>query len=137
MTTTDRRTVNLPAAPKGELTDRQMKIVDFIRWHHASFHMAPTIREIGDMLGIKSTNGVNDHLRALEKKGWISRRGMKARSIVLVDDDGTDNATDILRRLVALADTGADMEGLTDFRGNVSPELEAIVVEARKLVGRQ
>lgn len=44
----------------------------------------PTLREIGYMLGIKSTNGVNDHLRALRKKGlldepecWGKSRGLR------------------------------------------------------------
>lgn len=44
---------------------------------------APTIRELGDGLGIKSTNGVNDHLRALERYGAITRMDLAARSIVI------------------------------------------------------
>lgn len=43
----------------------------------------PTIRDLGDQLGIASTNGVNDHLKALEKKGLIVRPTTTARAITL------------------------------------------------------
>lgn len=45
--------------------------------------LTPTVRELGDALGIASTNGVNDHLRALIKKGFLVRQPMKARSLQL------------------------------------------------------
>lgn len=41
----------------------------------------PTLREIGLKLGIRSTNGVNDHLRALERKGYLTREDMKSRTL--------------------------------------------------------
>lgn len=41
--------------------------------------MPPTMREIGKVMCIRSTNGVADHLRALERKGYI-RRGMDLKS---------------------------------------------------------
>src|SRR5205814_6254632 len=45
----------------------------------------PTVREIGDGFKIKSPNGVMCHLKALEKKGLITREGRSARAIQLVD----------------------------------------------------
>lgn len=41
----------------------------------------PTLREIGNHMGIRSTNGVNDHLRALERKGYLTREDMKSRAL--------------------------------------------------------
>jgi repressor LexA len=41
----------------------------------------PTLREIGNYMGIRSTNGVNDHLRALERKGYLVREDMKSRAL--------------------------------------------------------
>src|SRR6185503_2256635 len=41
----------------------------------------PTLREIGVHFGIRSTNGVNDHLRALEKKGHLQREDLKSRAL--------------------------------------------------------
>jgi len=39
------------------------------------------LREIGARMGIRSTNGVNDHLRALERKGYLTREDMKSRAL--------------------------------------------------------
>src|SRR5205823_12275201 len=41
----------------------------------------PTLREIGEHMGIRSTNGVNDHLKALEKKGYLEREDLKSRAL--------------------------------------------------------
>lgn len=68
-------------------TPRQQQYLDFIRRFIAAHGYPPTLREIGRELGIRSTNGVNDGLRALEKKGWIKRDIEKARGIVLVGGD--------------------------------------------------
>lgn len=53
-------------------TDRQREILSFIRDWTQRRQYAPTIREIGDGLGITSTNGVNDHLLALQKRGLVA-----------------------------------------------------------------
>lgn len=70
------------------ITRRQSEVLEAIVWHFTAHSRAPTIRELGKALGIHSTNGVNDHLRALEMKGFIRRDAMKARSIQLVECDG-------------------------------------------------
>lgn len=61
------------------LTQRQQKVLDFIRSHFLASGHPPTLREIGAFMGIRSTNGVNDHLKALERKGVLIR-GPKGRS---------------------------------------------------------
>lgn len=67
--------------PEKELTDRQIEVLEFIIEHIQGTGFPPTIREIGEELQIKSTNGVNDHLKALEKKGYLSREDAKSRAI--------------------------------------------------------
>jgi repressor LexA len=67
-----------------ELTKRQREILDFIIDCVRDRGMPPTIAEIGEEFGIASTNGVNDHLVALEKKGYIERSS-KARGILITD----------------------------------------------------
>ncbi len=62
------------------LTRRQSEILQFIVDCIRERGMPPTIAEIGEAFGIASTNGVNDHLVALERKGYIERSS-KARSI--------------------------------------------------------
>src|SRR2546425_2936225 len=63
------------------LTSRQQMVLDFIRESIADRGYPPTLREIGARMGIRSTNGVNDHLRALERKGYLTREDMKSRAL--------------------------------------------------------
>jgi repressor LexA len=63
------------------LTQRQQMVLDFIRSSIADRGYPPTLREIGARMGIRSTNGVNDHLRALERKGYLTREDMKSRAL--------------------------------------------------------
>ncbi|HEY8144070.1 MAG TPA: transcriptional repressor LexA [Kofleriaceae bacterium] len=63
------------------LTQRQRDILDFISTSIDSRGYPPTLREIGEHFGIQSTNGVNDHLKALEKKGFLAREGLKSRAM--------------------------------------------------------
>ena len=62
------------------LTKRQESILRFIIESIRDDGYPPTIAEIGQEFGISSTNGVNDHLIALDKKGYIERSS-KARGI--------------------------------------------------------
>lgn len=63
------------------LTDRQQQILDFITQSINGRGFPPTLREIGEHFGIRSTNGVNDHLKALEKKGHLRREDLKSRAM--------------------------------------------------------
>ena len=78
------------------LTDRQLEVLRFIANEIEERGYPPTIREIGEALDIASTNGVNDHLKALEKKGYLQRDPAKSRALI-----PTSQARDVLG-------TGAD-----------------------------
>ncbi len=65
-----------------ELTDRQKEILNFILSTSEERGFPPTIREIGEEMDIRSTNGVNDHLKALERKGYLTRGEQTSRSLV-------------------------------------------------------
>ena len=64
------------------LTDRQKAIYDFLLKTIREKGFAPSIHEIGKQFKIASTNGVSDHLKALEKKGYIRRVGKRAIEVV-------------------------------------------------------
>ena len=68
------------------LTKRQSEILDFIRDQFESEGDAPTVREIAEEFGIRSTNAVVDHLKALERKGVIERDARSARGIHLPEE---------------------------------------------------
>lgn len=67
------------------LSDRQSCVLEVIRRSLETRGYPPTLREIGVAMGIRSTNGVNDHLRALERKGYIVRNEQKSRAMVLTE----------------------------------------------------
>ncbi|MAT13873.1 MAG: repressor LexA [Planctomyces sp.] len=67
------------------LTTRQKEIYDFVRDKILNRGYGPTVREIGAQFGIRSPNGVMCHLKALEKKGLITRESHMSRAIQLSD----------------------------------------------------
>lgn len=82
--------MNEPSAFTGDgrepLPERQRAVLDAIREHIRANGFAPTIRELGRAVGIASTNGVEDHLRRLERKGYIARRIGDARTITILGE---------------------------------------------------
>lgn len=66
---------------RDRLTDRQRQVLQYISQSIRSRGYPPTLREIGQHMQIRSTNGVNDHLRALEKKGYLERHDLKSRAL--------------------------------------------------------
>ena len=67
-----------------KITVRQQAIYSYIKEFILSNKFPPTVREIGEEFGIKSTNGVRDSLISLEKKGLIKKLSRQARSIELL-----------------------------------------------------
>ena len=73
-----------------ELTARQQEILSFIENYEWRNRYWPSIREIQDQFGFKSTNAVMGHLRALEKKGMIERIPGQARTFRINRPDTPD-----------------------------------------------
>lgn len=65
-------------------TPRQAQVLRYIVAHIVHKGYPPTVREIVLHLGVTSTNGVNDHLVALERKGYIRRDPRTARGICVL-----------------------------------------------------
>ena len=73
-----------------QITERQKEILNFISDYQAENSYPPTVREIGDHFGV-SIRAVQDHITALQKKGFITQTQKKSRSIkVLVDERQKD-----------------------------------------------
>lgn len=71
--------------PDPVLTKRQKEIYDFLKDKIVNRGYGPTVREIGNEFGIRSPNGVMCHLKALEKKGLITRESHMSRAIQLTE----------------------------------------------------
>jgi repressor LexA len=68
-----------------KLTARQQQLLRYIEQVVSTTGVPPSIRQIGAALGIRSTNGVRSHLKALEKKGYIHRSLRTSRGIAMLD----------------------------------------------------
>lgn len=77
----------MPGVPtsKNRLSRRQEQILFFIRESVESRGFPPSIREIGEAVGLSSSSTVHSHLRSLETKGYLKRNPSKPRSIELLD----------------------------------------------------
>jgi repressor LexA len=71
------------AKGKKNLTDKQRLVYDFIRDQIVGRGNSPTIREIGEKFGIRSTNGVRAHLTALVRKGFLKKQQFISRGLEL------------------------------------------------------
>ncbi len=80
------------------LTHRQREILEFISASIVERGFPPTLREIGEHFNIRSTNGVNDHLKALEKKGHLRREDLKSRAMRPVLPDGSGEIVPLASR---------------------------------------
>lgn len=73
------------------LNPRQREILEFLRDHKRSHAYPPTVREIGQAVGLSSSSTVQNHLNALEQKGYIRRDPTKSRTVEVVGDEQQAN----------------------------------------------
>ena len=73
-----------------QLTDRQAKILEYIRYQNKARNYPPSVREIGEAVGLSSSSTVHNHLNQLERRGLIRRDPSKSRTVQLVADEGVD-----------------------------------------------
>lgn len=73
-----------------QLTERQTKILDYIRYVTRVRSYPPSVREIGEAVGLSSSSTVHNHLNQLERRGLIHRDPSKSRTVQLVQDAGVD-----------------------------------------------
>lgn len=77
-----------------KLTKSQQKVYDFLV-ERSREGIPPTVREICDATGFKSTSTVHSHLRSLEKMGYITRKAGLTRASVLKRDENVQNSVSV------------------------------------------
>ncbi|RNC68591.1 MAG: repressor LexA [Desulfuromonadales bacterium] len=65
------------------LTPRQQQVLDFINAYLEAHSCPPTLREIAGHLKVNGTLGIMKHLEALERKGYLRKRGGSSRGIIV------------------------------------------------------
>ena len=101
------------------LTRRQKEILGFVKDFLDLYEYSPTLEEIARHFGLASLNGVYKHLKALESRGFIHRLSGQARSIQVLDPQGSGCPTLPLLGYVA---AGQPLEAVTDVEKISVPE---------------
>jgi repressor LexA len=74
-----------------QLTERQNKILDYIKYVTRMRNYPPSVREIGEAVGLSSSSTVHNHLNQLERRGLIKRDASKSRTVQLVNEKEIDD----------------------------------------------
>jgi repressor LexA len=109
------------------LTERQLEVLRFIARQIDDAGYPPTIREIGEALDIRSTNGVNDHLKALERKGYLTRDPVKSRALI---------PTDAARNVLGEASRPANVVSITKGSAKHTARIVEIPIVGRVAAGQ-
>ncbi|WP_433684063.1 transcriptional repressor LexA [Nocardia sp. CA-119907] len=131
-----------PSGTGADLTVRQRKVLEVIRTSVSERGYPPSIREIGDAVGLTSTSSVAHQLRSLERKGYLRRDPNRPRA---VDVRGLDEAVRAVTSLPTAedVDTGRPVPTFVPVLGRIAaggPILAEQAVEdvfplPRELVG--
>lgn len=73
-----------------KLTERQQQIYNYLKRTVQEKGYPPSVREIGDAVGLQSSSTVHGHLSRLEDKGYIKRDPTKPRAIEIVNEESSN-----------------------------------------------
>ncbi len=103
--------------PRG---DNQQKILEFIKSEVQTKGYPPSVREIGDAVGLKSTSTVHGHLTRLEKKGLLHRDSMKPRAMEVLGEELFPRVSAITVPLVGRVTAGLPILAEENIEENIA-----------------
>ena len=101
-----------------KLSDKQREIFEYIQSFTRERGFPPSVREIGEAVGLRSPSTVHAHLKTLDRAGYITRDSHKMRAIRTADDKPVSekwNSIPVLGRVTA----GAPILAVEDIEGYV------------------
>ncbi|NCN58826.1 repressor LexA [Candidatus Roizmanbacteria bacterium CG22_combo_CG10-13_8_21_14_all_38_20] len=102
----------MPSATKKTLTPRQKQVLDFIKSYISQNDYAPTYEEIGKAVKLSSTATIHNHIKALEKKGYIQKQRNVTRGLVVLNqEDELSTSTITIQVLGKITGTTPLVEG--------------------------
>jgi len=125
----------LPTSTKEvELTKRQEEILAFIKTHIDKSGFPPTILEIQNEFSFKSPNAVQEHVKALSRKGFVRRNPNKWRGLELVGTAKKEPTTPptVLVPLIGRVAAGSPILAEENIEGMISVD-RSLVHRATKL----
>lgn len=103
-----------------KISNRQQAILEFIKNEVRDKGYPPSVREIGEAVGLASSSTVHGHLERLEKKGMIRRDPTKPRAIeILTSEDGLEMFSHSIKRvpLVGKVTAGVPITATENIEG--------------------
>ncbi len=123
------------------LTRKQTLVYRFIRDKIRNRGYGPTVREIGEHFGIRSPNGVMCHLKALEKKGLITREPNMSRAIQLASEPISNRGLPLAGRVAAgVLHEAVEQREKVDFQeifDNSTKDLYVLEVQGDSMIDDQ
>jgi repressor LexA len=111
------------------LTERQMEVYKFIRDKIRNRGYGPTVREIGKEFDIASPNGVVCHLKALEKKGIITREANLSRAIQMAAEPIELRGLPLAGQIAAgVLHEAVEQDERVDFQAMFDPHKKSLFV---------
>lgn len=123
-----------------KLSDKQLEIFEYIQSFTHERGFPPSVREIGEAVGLRSPSTVHAHLKTLDRAGYITRDGHKMRAIRMAGNEPAAekwNSVPVLGRVTAGAPILAveDIEGYIPFdTGHSSGEFFALRVRGDSMI---
>jgi len=103
------------------LTNRQQQVLDYIQIHQQQKGVVPTLREIASHFSFRSMTAAVDHVRVLQRKGYLAHEPRRARSIRVLSEIGSSG-----RQLARVPVYGSIPAGFADER-HQEPKSEVLV----------
>ncbi|CZV57818.1 LexA family transcriptional regulator [Enterobacter hormaechei] len=91
-----------------ELTPRQSEVLDAIVLYKDRTGFPPTILELAALIGCSSQNAAAEHVRAIQKKGYITVAPGDARGINIVKTESDEDPVSIIKDLLSGGDQARD-----------------------------
>ncbi|MCZ7662117.1 MAG: transcriptional repressor LexA [Thermoleophilia bacterium] len=121
------------------LSNRQREILDVIKKQVREQGYPPTVREIGEAVGLSSPASVHGHLAVLEEKGCIRRSVSKRRALEVVGDTGRPRGKESMNRLPVVGQVAAgrpllaeeNVEDMVDVPGFMAEDDECFVLRIK------
>ena len=95
-----------------KLSQKQFEILEYMKKAVREKGYPPSVREICDAVGLKSTSTVHGHLERLERKGYIRRDPAKPRAIEIFSDNDSGNSNGSSRELIEVPIVGTVTAGI-------------------------
>jgi repressor LexA len=111
------------------LSTRQTQILEFIRQFVRDHAYPPSVREIGDGVGITSTSVVDYNLRVLAKRGYIRRDPDISRGLEILDNDGERLAERVSVPVMGQIAAGAPIEAIEGHAERVTLTQDLVPTE--------